>query len=159
MTKPLPLRLIRKNRLFYLLLINLSPILPIDLLMGKDRTIAEAARRLNLKFSTYYRLRVFYRDHRELIREAQRSGNWRPVEELLFPELLAAYPGYADSEDAYQAAMADWREHAKKPLPTRGRSPGAKPKAPKPRSRSIPKAPQPKSWLRRTLARLGRWLG
>lgn len=162
MKKPLPYRLINKNRRLFLLLVNLSPILMIDLHMVGKRTIAEAAQRVGLKFSTYYRLRVFYRDHREMVREASRSGNWRPVEEILFPELLAAYPGFADSDDAYKAAMADWRERTKTslqppPFPAAASGKGGKAKVPTPRRRSVPKAPKPTSWLRRTLTRLGRW--
>ncbi len=168
MKKPLPYRLIDKNRLFYLLLVNRSPILMIDLMMAGERTIKEAAQRMDLKFSTYYRLRVFYRDHQEMIREAQRSGNWRPVEEILFPELLAAYPGYADSDAAYKAAMADWRAHTKTPLwrpsvPTGTQGQRAKAKAPqdtkrKPRTVRTPPKPKSPSWLKRLLAKLGRWL-
>ena len=164
MTAPLSYHQINKNRRLFGLLRNLSPILYIDLLLTGRRTIKEAAERLGLKTSTYYRLRIFFRDHREIVMEARRSDNWRPVEEILFPELMAAYPHCADNHAAYNAAMADWHARTGKPLPlppfpTGARGKKSKPKEPKPRRRPPRKAPEPKSWLSRTLESLGRWLG
>lgn len=164
MTAPLSYHQINKNRRFFGKLRNLSPILYIDLLLTGRRSIKEAAERLGLKTTTYYRLRVFFRDHREIVMEARRTDNWRPVEEILFPELMAAYPHCADNYAAYEAAMADWHARTGKPLPLppfptgkRGRK--SKPTEPKFRRRSIPKAPKPESWLSRILARLRRSLG
>lgn len=163
MTAPLSYHQINKNRKFFGRLRNLSPILYIDLLLTGRRTIKEAAERLELKTSTYYRLRIFFRDHREIVMEARRTDNWRPVEEILFPELMAAYPHCADNYAAYEAAMADWGARTGNPtplppFPTGARRKTAKPKEPKPRRRQPPKAPEPKSWLSRALASMGRWL-
>lgn len=161
MTKPLPLRLIRKNRSFYWKLRSLCIGLFFDHLLADKRTIKAAAQRHGLKVSTYYRLRVFFRDHRDLVMTAQRNDNWRPVEEILFPEILAAYPDCADYNAAFESAMADWRTRTGTPL-WRGlgqAGKGARPKGTKRKSSTVqtPTKPEPASWLKRLLAKLGRW--
>ena len=134
---------IRRNAGFYDLLRRLAIALHQDLIA--QRTIQEAAVRHGMKEGTYYRLRVFFREHKETILEAQRTGNWRPVEVILFPELLATYPQCPDYAAACEAAIAALRVRREE-------------KAGRSRRRRRSTAKQLVAWLRQVLGRLQSWL-
>lgn len=139
MNTPITFALLRRNRKFYANLRYHARGIVIDLILKEKRTVAEAAEWHGLKIGTYYRLRNFVRDHREVVGDALRTGNWRPVEEILFPELFAAYSHRPNYKAAYNTATSDLRRIAR---------------------RKQKEARQtPPSWLRRLLGQLGHWLG
>lgn len=140
MNAPLTFGLLRKNRKLYAnLRVHASGII-MDLMLKDERTIAQAAERRGLKISTYCKLRTFVRDHRDAVGTGLRTGNWRPVEEILFPELFAAYPHRPTYKAAHKTATAELRRMSR-------------------RQRKEAQQTPPPSWLRRLFGKLGRWLG